>query len=80
MSYYVITSDEDGIEIHAYKDRAELEVAVNALAFGMEPIYLRDLPPMERGHFSVDFDGVVVIRGDIVEPEPFTKVTQWKVP
>lgn len=80
MSYFVITSDEDGIEINAYEDRAELERAVDSLAFGMNVVYMDRIPPIDKGHFRIDFDGALIIRGDIVEPKPLTKVTQWKVP
>lgn len=80
MSYFVITSNEVGINISEFEDRAKIERAVDIGAFGGKVVYMDRIPPIEKGHFRIDFDGVLIIRGLIVEPKALTTITQWKVP
>jgi len=86
--FFVITSDEDGLSIRQMT-RAELstelepdpDLGVFGSGKGVEPNFLDIVPVIDKGHFTGNNSkGILIIRGEIVSPEPETEVTKWKLP
>lgn len=86
MTYFLITSGEDGIRIEAMEKLAAVErwIKDNTEGTDRQVRFLSKLPRQDDGHFlcgaDVDYDkeiAVVLIDGEILKPKPRDVVKTW---
>lgn len=80
MTYFVITSDEDGVNVRGFDERALLK-ALAPDTYGDREIrgpFLEKLPEISKGNFW-QADGVVIIKGEIIIPKEKKTITEFEV-
>jgi hypothetical protein len=83
-SYFLITSDEDGTVVRGPYTRDHLLPLIEPdedgdLFFG--PLrFVTEIPPDDGGDWQAPEGTAVVIRGEIVVPEPVEKVVKLRLP
>jgi hypothetical protein len=83
-SYFVLTSSEDGISIDGPLTESALlkQIADYREDYDDEPRFYDRMPETDKCCF-MQRDGeeaMLVIRGEIVVPQPKTTVTSWEMP
>lgn len=85
MTYFILTSGEDGTSIEQV-DEYELLKRITPdkdgdTYYGSEIEFLEAIPKNDKGcWYGVSDNAVLVIQGDIVTPMPVVQVTKYKLP
>ncbi len=88
--YYLISSDEDGIDIKEFENTDDLQKYFdrnfNPDEVITQPVFLDNVPNMVQGYFHYqeknkfkeNEEPLVLIKGKIIIPEPVTVVQKFK--
>jgi hypothetical protein len=83
VSYFLITSGEDGISVEQLSDSEILRrIATRdgTTYYGRDLTFLSDVPASDKGHwYDVPENSVLIIKGEVVVPKPVTEVLKYEL-
>ena len=83
MSYFILTSGEDGIHVEGPLSESEVQKELNGRVEGVKPeyhpVFLDRIPHIDKGYFSASENTTIVIRGEIIIPGVVKFATEFKV-
>ncbi len=86
MSYFIVTSGEDGTKIEGPFDQQEVLKRITpdqngSTHYGSGLVCYKRIPDSDKGIWiGTSSNPMVIIKGDIVLPEVVTKITEFKLP
>lgn len=80
MTYFVLTSTEDGTSISEGMTKGQLDKFIQELIDdGYEPNFLSKIPVSDKGYWHVPDNSFLIIKGEIVVPKKKDVITKWEV-
>ena len=80
MSYFILTTNDDG-EVYIQQAKSEKELsAVLAEKSGQHGEFLQFCTQTPRNQLNEGIAGPLIIKGEIVVPQPVKVVQGWEVP
>lgn len=79
MSYFVITGEEDGIEIRSFKSNQYVVDYIEDYYPNANVLFLDKFPDDMHELHRMDVNRIVIIKGEIVVPKTVKVVKQYKI-
>lgn len=83
MSYFCITSGEDGIDIvQLTADEIKRRITPDEdgeMYYGGVPYFCTTIPKIDKGCFMADVNVMLIIKGEIVTPKAVATVTKYEL-
>jgi hypothetical protein len=79
MGYFIITGEEDGIQINFLLNKVDVIKRLEAYYSGQEIVFLDRIPSDMHELHLMDKKRVVLIKGDIVVPKAIEVVKQYSI-
>lgn len=79
MSYFVITGEEDGIEIRSFKSNQNVVDHIEEYYAGEKVLFLDKFPDDMFELHRMDMKRIVIIKGEVITPKPVEVVKQYEL-